>query len=63
MIKLADFADNLRSFINIRKADIGGPYHNQYILWILGFLESCPDSNAKNLVFKLTEELEVFVTE
>ena len=64
MIKLADFTDNLRNMIDIRKkADPKSPYHNQYIFWIRDFLNSCPNSNAKELVFTLTKELEVFVTE
>jgi guanosine-3',5'-bis(diphosphate) 3'-pyrophosphohydrolase len=62
-IKLADFADNLRSIILQRKADPQSPYHNQYILWIRDFLNSCPESDAKELVSKLTKELEVYVTE
>jgi guanosine-3',5'-bis(diphosphate) 3'-pyrophosphohydrolase len=63
IIKLADFADNLRSIIEIQKANSKSPYHNQYILWIRDFLNSCPESDAKELVFKLTQELEIYVTE
>lgn len=62
IIKLADFADNLRTIINERKASPESPYHNAYILWIREFLENCPDSNAKNIVFELTKELEKYVT-
>lgn len=62
LIKLADFADNLRSIISMRKLDPSSPYHNQYILLIRDFLTSCPDSDAKKLVFKLTQELEMYVT-
>lgn len=63
MIKFADFTDNLRNIILQRKADPKSPYHNQYILLIRDFLKSCPDSNEKEVVFKLTKDLEVFVTE
>ena len=62
MIKLADFADNLRNIINIRKTEPEALYHNQYILWIRDFLNTCPESNAKNLVFELTKKLEAYVT-
>ena len=61
IIKLADFVDNLRNIIEMRKSDPQSPYHNQYILWIRDFLNSCPESNAKKIVFKLTQELEIFV--
>jgi guanosine-3',5'-bis(diphosphate) 3'-pyrophosphohydrolase len=61
MIKMADFADHLRSFIKMRKADPESPYHNQYILWIREFLNNYPDSEEKNLVYKLTQELELYV--
>ncbi|MBI3888220.1 HD domain-containing protein [Candidatus Nomurabacteria bacterium] len=63
IIKLADFTDNLRSIILQRKADPQSPYHNQYILWIRDFLNTCPKSNDKNIVFDLTKKLEVYVTE
>jgi len=63
IIKLADFTDNLRNIIDMRKADPKSPYHSQYILWIRDFLNSCPDSDEKEIVFKLTKDLEVFVTE
>ncbi len=62
IIKLADFTDNLRNIILQRKADPTSPYHNQYILWIRDFLNTCPESNDKNLVFELTKELELYVT-
>jgi len=62
IIKLADFADNLRNITNERKTSPESPYHNQYILWIREFLENCPDSSAKNIVFELTKELEKYVT-
>lgn len=61
IIKMADFADHLRSFIKMRKADPESPYHNQYILFIREFLNNYPDSKEKNMVYKLTEELELYV--
>ncbi|OGI76443.1 hypothetical protein A3C67_02315 [Candidatus Nomurabacteria bacterium RIFCSPHIGHO2_02_FULL_42_19] len=62
IIKLADFTDHLRSFIEMRKANSKKPYNNQYILWIRDFLNNYPDSEPKNLVFKLTQDLEFYVT-
>ena len=62
LIKLADFADNLRSIIRVRKSDPDTPYHNEYILLIRDFLESCPKLEAKNIVLELTKELEKYVT-
>jgi guanosine-3',5'-bis(diphosphate) 3'-pyrophosphohydrolase len=61
IIKMADFADHLRSFIEMRKADPESPYHNQYILFIREFLDNYPDSEEKNTVYKLTDELELYV--
>jgi guanosine-3',5'-bis(diphosphate) 3'-pyrophosphohydrolase len=61
MIKMADFADHLRSFIEMRKAEPEKPYHNQYILFIREFLNNYPDSEEKKAVYKLTEELELYV--
>ncbi len=61
MIKMADFTDHLRSFIKMRQADPESPYHNQYILLIREFLNHYPDSEEKDLVFKLTKELEKYV--
>ena len=62
IIKLADFTDNLRTIIAKRKLNLNEPYHNQYILFIRDFLENCPESNAKNIVLGLTQELEKYVT-
>jgi (p)ppGpp synthase/HD superfamily hydrolase len=62
MIKLADFTDNLRNIIAERKLNPDRPYHNLYITLIRSVLESYPDSNAKNIVFELTKELEKYVT-
>ena len=63
MIKMADFADHLRNFIKMRKADPTSSYHNQYILFIREFLNNYPDSEEKNILYKLTEELDIYVTE
>ena len=62
ILKLADFVDNLRVIeMERRKADPKSTYHNFYILLIRELLESYPESDAKNLVLKLTRELEAFV--
>src|SRR3989344_5614638 len=58
-----EYYKKLRNIIDMRKADPKSPYHSQYILWIRDFLNSCPDSDEKEIVFKLTKDLEVFVTE
>jgi len=63
LLKLADFADNLRNIIKERKANPSSPYHNQYILRIREFLKSCPPSYEVETVFRLTQELGEFVTE
>ncbi|MEK7575173.1 MAG: HD domain-containing protein [Patescibacteria group bacterium] len=61
ILKLADFVDNLRVVeINKIKADPKSTYHNFYILLIRELLESYPESDAKKLVLKLTQELEAF---
>ncbi|MFA6301408.1 MAG: HD domain-containing protein [Candidatus Paceibacterota bacterium] len=63
IIKLADFTSNLRAIIKIRKSEPEKPYHDQYLIFIRAFLESCPESEAKDVVQKLTVELETYVTE
>ena len=63
IIKLADFAANLRGITDIRKSEPEKPYHDQYIVLIRRFLENCHDSKEKNLVYELTKELEKYVTE
>ncbi|HTE49049.1 MAG TPA: HD domain-containing protein [Candidatus Paceibacterota bacterium] len=62
ILKLADFVDNLRSEIRLRKENPKSPYHNQYVLLIRELLESYPESNAKNIVLQLAKELETYVT-
>jgi len=60
MIKRADFKSHLPKFIG---AFIGeGDYHvketdDRYVKSIRGFLEHCDDSNAKNIVAGLIDEL------
>jgi guanosine-3',5'-bis(diphosphate) 3'-pyrophosphohydrolase len=63
IIKLADFTANLRGITKIRQSEPEKPYHDQYIQLIRKFLEHCPDSKEKDLVFELTNELEKYVTE
>jgi len=62
MIKLADFTSHLRNFIEKRKLAPTEPYHDQYIIRIRTFLESCPESDAKKIVYDLTVELSKYVT-
>jgi guanosine-3',5'-bis(diphosphate) 3'-pyrophosphohydrolase len=65
MIKLADFKSHLPKFIG---AFTGwGDYkvketNNKYVVSILNFLESCEDSEAKDIVFKLANELNDCIT-
>jgi (p)ppGpp synthase/HD superfamily hydrolase len=63
LIKLADFADNLRNIIEQRKREPEASYHNQYILLIRDVLINYEDSSLKNLVLNLTNELETYVKE
>jgi (p)ppGpp synthase/HD superfamily hydrolase len=63
ILKLADFTSNLRAIIKVRKSEPEKPYHDQYIILIRSFLESCPESNAKKTVHELTQELQKYVTE
>ena len=62
ILKLADFVDNLRSEIRLRKENPKSPYHNQYVLLIRELLESYPGSDAKNIALQLAKELETYVT-
>ncbi len=62
IIKLADFTANLRGITKIRQSEPEKPYHDQYIVLIRKFLESCPESPEKDLVYELTKELEKYVT-
>ena len=60
MIKLADFKSHLVKFIGAFTGEnnLSKFTHNEYTQYILSFLESCPDSQAKSTVFKLANELE-----
>jgi (p)ppGpp synthase/HD superfamily hydrolase len=63
IIKLADFTANLRGIIKQRQAEPKKLYHDLYIQLIRSFLESCPESEEKELAYQLTQELEKYVTE
>lgn len=63
MIKLADFASHLKSFIEIYKAGRqnlypGFEHNDRYVASIRDFLKSCDESAAKKSVFALTNGLE-----
>ncbi len=60
MIKLADFTSHLRKFIGAFTGTSNYPKmtHNEYVLKIKSFLESCEESKAKGLVSDLAEELD-----
>ena len=60
MIKLADFTSHLRKFIGAFTGTSNYPKmtHNEYVLKIKAFLESCEESKAKGLVFDLADELD-----
>jgi (p)ppGpp synthase/HD superfamily hydrolase len=64
MIKLADFTSHLKKYIG---AFTGMPRSypksttNGYVVLVQSFLESCPDSEAKNSVFELTKELDSYI--
>lgn len=63
ILKLADFAANLRSLIKIRKSEPEKPYHDEYIVLIRSVLENYPESEEREFVYELTKELEKYVTE
>ncbi len=60
LIKLADFTSHLRRFIGAFKGTSDYPKmtHNEYVLKIKTFLESCEESKAKSLVSGLVDELD-----
>lgn len=60
MIKLADFKSHLHKFIGAFTGENNLPKftYNEYTQYILVFLETCPDSQAKEEVFNLANELE-----
>jgi (p)ppGpp synthase/HD superfamily hydrolase len=63
MIKLADFTSHLRKFIGAftGSSDYKKMDNNYYCIKIRSFLESCEDSDVKNLVFNLTNELDSYI--
>ena len=60
MIKLADFTSHLRRFIGAFTgiSDYPKMTHNEYVLKIKIFLESCEESKAKGVVSDLANELD-----
>lgn len=60
MIKLADFKSHLVKFIGAFTGENNLPKftHNEYTQYILSFLESCADSEAKTIVLDLANKLE-----
>ncbi len=66
MIKLADFTSHLRFFISVYKAGKQSLYpgfvnNDKYIAQIRDFLKTCDESEAKESVFTLTNELEIYL--
>jgi guanosine-3',5'-bis(diphosphate) 3'-pyrophosphohydrolase len=63
VIKLADFTSHLRKFIGAFKGTSDYPKmtYNEYVVKIKFFLESCDESEAKNLVFGLADELDSLI--
>lgn len=64
IIKLADFKSHLPKFIGAFTGE--GDYHiketdDRYVKSIRSFLEHCDDSNAKNIVAGLTDELNDYI--
>ena len=60
IIKLADFKSHLVKFIGAFTGENNSKKftHTEYTDYILSFLESCHNSEAKNAVFRLAKELE-----
>lgn len=67
MIKLADFKSHLPKFIGaFTGADKSYKWkmdNHKYPNWILSFLETCEESGAKDVVFKLANELNDQITQ
>ena len=63
MIKLADFKSHLVKFIGAFTGvnDLPRFTHTEYTDYILSFLDSCPDSNAKEDVYTLTKTFEAYI--
>lgn len=58
LIKMADFTSHLRNFIRKYERGDKGSNDDKYIAQVRGFLNTCENSDAKNLVFNLTDKLE-----
>ncbi len=63
MIKLADFKSHLVKFIGAFTGENNLPKftHTEYTDNILSFLESCPESSAKNTVYDLAKKFEGYI--
>jgi (p)ppGpp synthase/HD superfamily hydrolase len=63
MIKLADFASHLSTFSASFTGGNNLPKftHNEYCVYIRSFLKSCEDSEAKEYVAKLNDELDAHI--
>ena len=66
LIKMADFTSHLRNFIKIyekREQHLYPKFVNndKYIDQIREFLNSCEDSSGKDMIFELTDRLEVLL--
>jgi (p)ppGpp synthase/HD superfamily hydrolase len=63
LIKLADFASHLRTFIGsfTGENNYSKFTHNEYCVLIRSFLESCEDSSAKRLVTELNDRLDAYI--
>lgn len=62
LIKIADFTSHMNNFIDIYRKNEQHLYpkfvnNDKYVAQIQEFLKSCPDSLAKEHLWKLTEEL------
>jgi (p)ppGpp synthase/HD superfamily hydrolase len=66
LIKIADFTSHLRKFIDIYKKGEQHLYpkfinNDKYIASIREFLDSCENSKSKDIVYNLTNQLEVLL--
>jgi len=65
LIKIADFTSHMNNFIKIYQKNEQHLYpkfvnNDKYVLQIQEFLNSCPDSLAKQHLWKLTEDLKSY---
>lgn len=66
LIKIADFTSHMGNFITIYRKNEQHLYpkfvnNDKYVAQIQTFLQACPDSMAKDHLWKLTEELKSFL--